>query len=137
MAAIASYKANPSVKVSIQRAFYNPEMDGTPPIEVRTLLAQQAAWERKRGTQAYKDLQQKQLVALGLAPATTLKPTGSSPSTGTSSTSPNQPSNDGSNTNVVLEALQNQLGAASVGGGVKGSVPQAVTGRKLKSLVRM
>jgi hypothetical protein len=50
MAAIASYKANPSVKVSIQRAFYNPEMDGTPPIEVRTLLAQQAAWERKRGT---------------------------------------------------------------------------------------
>jgi hypothetical protein len=134
-AAVTSYKGNPSVKVSITRAPYNPQMDGTPPIEVRALLAQQAAWERKRGTQAYKDMQQKQLVALGLAPAAHLSPTESSPSAATSS--PNQPSTDGGITGVVVGALQNQLGATPAGGGVTGGVPQSVTGRKLKSFVRM
>jgi hypothetical protein len=136
MAAITTYKRTPSVKVSISRALYNPQMDGTPPVEVRTLLAQQAAWERKRGTQAYKDMQQKQLVALSLAPATTLlSPDDSNPGLATSS--PNQPSTDGGNTGIALSALQNQLGAAPAGGVVKGGVPQAVTGRKLKSFVRM
>jgi hypothetical protein len=121
MSAVQSYRSNPSVKVSITPAPYNPELDGTPPIRVQSILAQYAAWERKRGTQAYKDWKQKQLVALEVGAAAAPSAGGSSSTAAPATTA------DGTNTGSPSAE------GASAG---KGGVPLAATaGRKLKSLI--
>jgi hypothetical protein len=124
MSAVQSYKGNPSVKVTITPAPYNPELDGTPPIRVQSILAQFAAWERKRGTQAYKDWKQKQLVALEVgAVATAATPTAG----GSTSTAAPATSADGVDTGSPTPE------GANAG---KGGVPLAATaGRRLKSLI--
>lgn len=128
MSAVSLYKAVPSVEVDITPIPYNAQIDGAPPSGVLPLLATQAAWERMRGTQAYKDWKQKQLVALELVP-------GSSPSPGDSELPASSPIPSSASTDGTATGL---LGVNAEGATVaRDAAPQVAStaGRKLKSFV--